>query len=151
MKRLPLLLSIVAVVIAVTALGLALLLRPSPLLVQRQVLHYDVGYDAQNNTLVQSGFVGIDLNAGDVLQGYASGKYRYVDYQLELESEDGRVIQLGSGYGGTGFCYVAAVTGHYSLGIVLPNSSSISQYHALPLSEDVPVVYWIQAGPKPVE
>ena len=171
MKRLPLWLSIVAVVMAVAALVLVILLPgprgpmgpqgpkgdtgaqgiqgpPSSLLVERQVVWLRV-----NRNGVFSAPCHIDLNAGDVLQGYVSGMFADLDYQvyISLLKPYNLNVNLASGHGGTTFCYVAEATGTYSLGVLLADQSSIYDYHPSPFEEYVPVVYWIQVGAEQVE
>ena len=174
MNRLPLLLSIVAVVIAVIALGLAILLPgpqgpkgdtgpqgiqgiqgiqgpPSSLSVQRQVVTINV---TDENEMSSTG-CSIELNAGDVLQGYihcSGAGCGYVVYQVEIwqmYTGHGQMETLGSGLGGCAFCFVANATGTYSLSVGY-NVGYTGNYSSLPWplphSEDVPVVYWVQAG-----
>jgi hypothetical protein len=170
MNRLPLLLSIVAVVIAVIALGLAILLPgpqgpkgdrgpqgiqgiqgiqgpPSSFLVKSTVAHYT----AAVNGYFQEPSSSFVLNAGDVLEGYVSGIYDWLDYQVTLGTPSpGLGTILGSGYGGISFCYVANVTGSYDFW-VRPQGYSPSSYalwHPLPFDENVTVVYWVQTGAK---
>jgi len=170
MNRIPLLLSIVAVVIAVIALGLALLPGPqgpkgdrgpqgiqgtegppSSLSVQRQVASINV----PDETTAEFGGCVIELNAGDVLQGYihCSGvSCGYVVYQVSIfqtNTRNGQQETLGSGLGGCAFCFVANATGEYALTVGY-NVGRVDNYASLPWrlphSEDVPVVYWVQAG-----
>jgi hypothetical protein len=166
MNRLPLWLSIVAMVIAVAALSLALLLPgpqgpkgdtgpqgiqgiqgpPSSLSVQRQVAWLRVGASGGMTSTPCS----IDLNAGDVLQGYVSGNFSHVDYRVyithDLDSSHYLQVNLGSGQGGTTFCCVAEATGRYYLSVFYVDQSSIPNYHPLPVDEYVPVVYWISSS-----
>lgn len=158
MNRLPLAASIAALAIAVVALGVAVLLPgpqgpkgdtgaqgiqgiqgpPSSLVVQRQA-----GWLRVSKT---NGFAitpcHVDLNAGDVLQGYITGVQTNVDYEVRLDSDYGPEVVLGSGYGGTPFCYAANVTGTYIIWVYLADWSAASQY--APWDEYVPVVYWVQ-------
>jgi hypothetical protein len=149
MKRLPLLLSIVALVIAVSALGLALSLRPAPLAVQRSTYSYNVEYDALNSTVlfqpIPSG-PEVHLKAGDILEGYVSSKYSFVELYVGISFEGDNMTEtgLGSGYGGTAFCYEATATGMYRLRVSLLNPSVVPQHHSSPLSETIPIVYWAQ-------
>jgi hypothetical protein len=168
MNRLPLLLSIVAVVIAVVALGLAILL-PGPqgpkgdtgpqgiqgsqgpassLSVHKGEVPLIIG-----NSGAQSVPLSIQLDAGDVLQGDVWGFRNDVEYVVRIymgaPPETPEYLQhrgtLGSGYGGTAFCYVADNPGTYSLVISVTNSSFISHY-SLSGSEPEVVWYWVQAG-----
>jgi hypothetical protein len=172
MNRLPLWLSIVAVVIAVAALSLALLLPgpqgpkgdtgpqgiqgiqgpPSSLSVQRQVASFNVTSEIGPFPTISMSEEGcsIDLNAGDVLQGYVSCARGDVVYQVTLflpsaPAHHGDWL-LSSGQGGAAFCYVAEATGTYILNVGAADELYISDHYRLPYSEDVPVVYWISSS-----
>ena len=169
MNRLPLWLSIVAVVIAVVALALAILLPgpqgpkgdtgaqgiqgpPSSLLVERQVVHINVreGTGPVPSIEMSLSPFFVHLNAGDVLQGYVSGSHIDVVYEVNISLPYHDSWLLGSGQGGTAFCYVAEATGRYSLTVGIANYSSLSHLYRLPYSQDVPVVYWVQVGTEQV-
>jgi hypothetical protein len=174
MNRLPLWLSIAAMVIAVAALGLAFLLPgpqgpkgdtgpqgiqgiqgpPNSLLVERQVASFNVTNGICAVPCIETTYEPclIDLNAGDVLQGYFSGAHYNVDYLVwvnDVPYHD--TWLLGSGQGGSAFCYVAEATGRYQLYVSCVDEETLSNQYRLPYSEDVPVVYWVQEGAKQAE
>ena len=170
MNRLSFWLSIVAVVLALVALGLALLLPgpqgpkgdtgpqgiqgiqgpPSSLSVQRQVAHFTIEKEIGPVPSFEMTMdpCPIDLNAGDILQGYVSGTHGYWGYQVYISLHEPYYDSwlLGIGQGGTSFCYVAEATGRYFLTVSFADYMSFAESYprSLPLSEDVPVVYWIQ-------
>lgn len=169
MERSALGLSILAVVLALAAIVLAILLPgpqgpmapqgpmgpqgpkgdigeqgiqgpPNSLLVERQVVELTVSSPSGWSCYG----LPIDLDAGDVLQGYISGSFSDFNYQVAIQPHGSMWTVLGSGYMGTTFCYVAEETGTYNLLVLLAEPPASPEVHSFPLTEDVPVVYWIQ-------
>jgi len=168
MKRLPLLLSTIAVVISVVALCLTVLLPGPQGLIGPQGPKGDTGSQGPqgiqgppNSLSVESQVaklivsspegwscqpINIDLDAGDVLQGYISGMFTYFNYQVIVYSPDLLRYAASSGDLGTAFSYVAEETGTHTLYVLLAEPPSHPEFYFFPLTEDVPVVYWIQEG-----